>query len=389
MRVLFVASPGLGHLFPTVPLAQAIRAAGHEVRYATGGLSVAASEAGFTVVDVTPGLDYAPIFIDAGGGDGPRPIHADDPEDEMLARLFGRVSGVMVDGVLDAARAWSPDLIFAPPLQGAGPLAAAALGIPYVDMPVGLYDARHDLPDMVREAMTEHYERHGVTGRPPVTVRISTCLPSFAEHLPEGTRPGDAWPMRHVSYNGGSVLPDWLRERPERPRIAVTLGTIEAQWGGIAVLAPLMAAAGAVDAEFVLTLGGGDVSLLGTLPPNVRVVEWAPLDALLETCEAVIHHGGSGTSMTAIQSGIPQCVLPQGSYQHSDVDVIAELGIGFLADAASLGAAECYTLLKDDAMRDAARRARDEMRSMPAPAEVVPRLAELAAADARAGGRSA
>ncbi|GAA2898737.1 salmochelin biosynthesis C-glycosyltransferase IroB [Streptosporangium fragile] len=378
MRVLFVASPGLGHLFPTVPLAQAIRAAGHEVRYATGGLSVAASEAGFSVIDVTPGLDYAPIFIAEGGGDGPQPIHADDPEDEMLARLFGRVSGVMVDGVVDAARSWSPDLIFSPPLQGAGPLAAAALGLPYVDMPVGLYDARRDLPDMVREAMREHYERHGVTGEPPATARISTCLPGFAELLPEERSPGDAWPMRYVSYNGGAVLPDWLRHRPERPRIAVTLGTIEAQWGGIAVLAPLMAAAGAVDAEFVLTLGGGDVSLLGPLPPNVRVVEWAPLDALLETCEAVIHHGGSGTTMTAIQAGIPQCVLPQGSYQHSDVDVIAQRGVGILADAASLGAEECYTLLKDEALRDAARRARDELRSMPAPSELVPRLVALA-----------
>ncbi|MGS2642348.1 nucleotide disphospho-sugar-binding domain-containing protein [Streptosporangium sp. LJ11] len=378
MRVLFVASPGLGHLFPTVPLAQAVRAAGHEVRYATGGLSVAASEAGFGVFDVTPGLDYAPIFISEGGGDGPQPVHADDPEDEMLARLFARVSAVMVDGVVEAARSWSPDLIFSPPLQGAGPLAAAALGLPYVDMPVGLYDAREDLPAMVREAMREQYERHDVTGEPVAAARISTCPPSFARLLPRERSSAGAWPMRHVSYNGGSVLPDWLLRRPERPRIAVTLGTIEAQWGGIAVLAPLMAAAGDVDAEFVLTLGGGDVSLLGPLPDNVRVVEWAPLDALLETCAAVIHHGGSGTSMTAIQAGIPQCVLPQGSYQHSDVDVIAQRGIGILADAASLGAEECHTLLKDESMRDAALRARDELRSMPAPAELVPRLAELA-----------
>jgi UDP:flavonoid glycosyltransferase YjiC (YdhE family) len=377
MRVLFVVSPGLGHLFPTVPLAYALRSAGHEVRFATGGLSVAAAEAGFSVVDVTPGLDYGPIYIDEGGSDGKRPIHAVDPENELLARLFGRVSGVMVDGVLEVARSWRPDLVYAPPLQGAGALAAHALGIPWVEMPVGVYDSRIDMSAMVREAMAADYERHGVTGTPRPAARISFMPPSFSALLPADLPTGDSWPMRYLPYNGGAVLPDWLRADPGRPRIAVTLGTIEAQWGGIAVLAPLIAQAGSVDAEFVLTLGGGDPALLGTLPDNVRIVEWAPLDALLETCAAVIHHGGSGTSMTAVATGVPQCVLPQGSYQHADVDVIADRGVGMIADAATLGASECQTLLKDDAMRAAALQARDEMRSMPSPAELVPRLVDL------------
>ncbi|MFD0395282.1 hypothetical protein ACFQ3Z_36395 [Streptomyces nogalater] len=39
MRALFITSPGLSHILPTVPLAQALRALGHEVRYATGATS--------------------------------------------------------------------------------------------------------------------------------------------------------------------------------------------------------------------------------------------------------------------------------------------------------------------------------------------------------------
>jgi UDP:flavonoid glycosyltransferase YjiC (YdhE family) len=144
------------------------------------------------------------------------------------------------------------------------------------------------------------------------------------------------------------------------------------------VLAPLMAAAGDVDAEFVLTLGGGDVSLLGQLPGNVRFVEWAPLDALLENCSAIIHHGGSGTTMTAATAGIPQCVIPQGSYQHADVDVIAHRGFGIIADAGSLGTSECQTLLKDESMREAAWQVRDELLAMPAPSALVPNLLDLA-----------
>lgn len=377
MRVLFVVSPGLGHLFPTMPLAYALRAAGHEVRFATSGLSIAAAEGGFTVVDVTPGLDYGPIYIEEGGSDGLRPIHADDPEDELLARLFGRVSGVMVDGVLTAARTWSPDLIFAPPLQGAGALAALALDVPLVQMPVGVYDRRHDLGDMIREAMDGHYRRLGLSGSPRAAARINILPPSFAAVLPNHRSADDAWPMRYLPYNGGAVLPEWLRDPPVRPRIAVTLGTIEAQWGGIAVLAPLVKAAADVDAEFVVTLGGGDPALLGPLPDNVRTVEWVPLDELLAASSGLIHHGGSGTTMTAVSAGVPQCVIPQGSYQHSDVDMVAKRGIGILTDATTLGAAECRQLLTDTGMRDAVQRARGELRDMPSPADLVPRLAAL------------
>jgi len=119
------------------------------------------------------------------------------------------------------------------------------------------------------------------------------------------------------------------------------------------------------------------VSLLGDLPPNVHVVEWVPLGALLETCAGVIHHGGTGTMMTALAAGVPQCVVPQGSYQNVASDVLVERGIGFAADAASLGADECRRLLKDDAMRETAERVRDELMLMPPPAELVPRLVEL------------
>ncbi|RAY12695.1 hypothetical protein DPM19_24195 [Actinomadura craniellae] len=381
MRALFVTSPGLGHLFPTVPLAQALRAAGHEVRYATGGLSLAVSDAGLDVMDVTPGLDYLKVYMPDeadGEADAANPMFADDPDDLALAKLFGRVSGVMVDGTLAAARSWSPDLVISPPLQGAGPLVAAALNLPHVELRLGSYDSGARLAETVRAAMAAHYDRHGVTGEPRARAQITMFPPSFQALLPEQRRSPGAWPMRYVPYNGGAVLPDWLLRPAEKPRIAVTLGTIEAQWGGIAMLAPLLAAAGGVDAEFAVTLGGGDAALLGELPPNVRIVEWAPLDVLLETCSAVIHHGGSGTTMTAVAAGIPQCVLPRGSYQQTGGDLLPRRGIGIVSEPESVGVTECQTLLKDEALRDAARQARDELLSMPAPADLVARLAGLA-----------
>lgn len=57
MRVMFIATPGVGHVFPMVPLAWAFRAAGHDVLMATGQLGMAAINAGLDVADITPRFD--------------------------------------------------------------------------------------------------------------------------------------------------------------------------------------------------------------------------------------------------------------------------------------------------------------------------------------------
>lgn len=376
MRALFVTSPVLSHAFPTIPVAHALTAAGHEVRYALGAALGAVTDAGLHAVDVTPGLDYDKIWVPDGAED---PMYVKDAGVEFLAELFGRVSGAEVDGVLEAARAWSPDVIVHSAAQGAGALAASALGIPCVELPLGPADSDPRLAGLLRAAMKGDYERHDVAGTPRATARISSVPARLAHLLPGGRRPDDEWLMRYVPHNGGGTLPGWLLTAPERPRIAVTLGSIGAQWGGIAMLAPLMAEAARVDAEFVLTLGGGDVELLGELPENVRTVEWVPLAPLLETCAGIVHHGGSGTLLTAMRLGVPQCVLPDGAYQQANSAVLVGSGAGFAADPTTIGTEECRRLLLDRELRGAAEGLRREMvDTMPTPAELVPRLVDLA-----------
>ncbi|MEU0991310.1 nucleotide disphospho-sugar-binding domain-containing protein [Streptomyces sp. NPDC005953] len=376
MRALFVTSPVLSHAFPTVPVAHALLAAGHEVRYALGAALDAVTDAGLPAVDVTPGLDYDKIWVPEGAED---PMYVKDAGVEFLAELFGRVSGAEVDGVLEAARSWAPDVIVHSAAQGAGALAASALGIPCVELPLGPADSDPRLAGLLREAMKGDYARHGISATPRATARISSVPARLAHLLPGGERPKDEWLMRYVPYNGGGTLPAWLLAPSERPRIAVTLGSIGAQWGGITMLAPLMAEAAHIDAEFVLTLGGGDVELLGELPENVRTVEWVPLAPLLETCAGIVHHAGSGTLLTAMRLGVPQCVLPDGAYQQANSAVLVGSGAGFTADATTIGAVECRRLLNDLELRTAASALRQEMvDTMPTPADLVPRLVELA-----------
>nr|WP_218577389.1 hypothetical protein [Phytohabitans rumicis] len=103
--MLFAISPGVGHLFPTVPLAWALRAAGHEVLVATAAESVAAAiQAGLPVVDTAPAAAIEAIFGVATGppGDrarrmrerGRRIAEAGADVHELLLRTFGQISAV-------------------------------------------------------------------------------------------------------------------------------------------------------------------------------------------------------------------------------------------------------------------------------------------------------
>src|SRR3954451_7192347 len=63
MRVLMVATPMPGHLLPLVPLATALREAGHEVTVATAGDAVQACPGGLPLTDVAPGLRLLPLML--------------------------------------------------------------------------------------------------------------------------------------------------------------------------------------------------------------------------------------------------------------------------------------------------------------------------------------
>src|SRR3712207_5310710 len=63
MRVLVVSAPLVGHVLPLLPLAGALRDAGHEVVIATGPEAMtAARSGGLEVRDVAPGLKVAPAM---------------------------------------------------------------------------------------------------------------------------------------------------------------------------------------------------------------------------------------------------------------------------------------------------------------------------------------
>jgi sterol 3beta-glucosyltransferase len=63
-------------------------------------------------------------------------------------------------------------------------------------------------------------------------------------------------------------------------------------------------------------------------PPDIFQIATAPLDWLFPRVRAVVHHGGAGTTATALMAGVPQVVVPFLSDQPFWGDRVYALGAG-------------------------------------------------------------
>ncbi|GAA1904909.1 nucleotide disphospho-sugar-binding domain-containing protein [Streptantibioticus ferralitis] len=372
MRVLFVSYPAIGHVFPTVPLQWALRAAGHEVLVATGCYGLEVANAGLHVADVAPGLDMESFFQETVPDLLVRVRNPEGPDPMAGIQLFAHLNDHLTDGIVRTAEAFRPDVIVYEQIFVSALIAAQKLGVPAVQHNFG-FARGGDIRTMTVAQLTETMRRHGVESVPEQVRTIDIAPPSMVEAEPY------SWSMRPVPYNSGAVLPDWVLDKPERPRIGVTLGTASVHVTGLGPVQRLLAAAPSVDAEFVLALGDVDTGALGELPANVRVVGWVPLTVLLQTCVGAVHHGGAGTTLAALNAGIPQIILPDGADRFVNATAVHDRGAGISGAAADLDVALLQQLVSDEKLRTAAQEVREEITAMPTPASIVARLEELAA----------
>jgi UDP:flavonoid glycosyltransferase YjiC (YdhE family) len=326
MRILIASSPGLGHFFPLVPLAWTARTAGHDVLVATTGpAQQAASSAGLNVVDAARDADIAMIF--RGYMAGVEDRLADDPM-HVTVDLFAQISDAMAAGTVAAARSWCPDIVIHSPLQGAGLLAAAAVGVPAVHHGLGFGYSAADM-QRLQSGMREANGYGALAMARPDAV-VDVCPPSMRA---VGSLPGQ--PMRFIPYGGSGVLPDWLSELPRRPRVCLTLGSVLPRVMGIQGIRAAIDAVAGLPVDAVLALGSVPADSLGALPGNVTPVSWVPMDVLLPTCAAVVHHGGSGTCFNALVAGIPQLVMPRAGDQFLTAAAVGRRGVGIVVPHAS------------------------------------------------------
>jgi glycosyltransferase len=380
MRLLFAMPPGMGLLFPFVPLAHANVSTGHRTLVATTGATLrGAADAGLHTVDVAPNEDVDQLYRGLGEAVNDPAKPEQDLIDEMFGR-FGEISAMMLDGVVEVAETWHADAIVYPPTFPAGLIAARVLGATAVLHQIGLPGATliSKNPRLAAAA-----GRHGVVDLPrEPDIEIDL--------LPESLRGGGWGPshnspttlaMRYGSYQGGAVLPSWLFSRSAAARVTITLGSMGSTMGRGELLHQLIRGIQDLDVELVVTTAGRDVPALPRpVPDNVRLVDWLPLSALLPTSSAVVHHGGAGSTFAALVAGTPQLVIPAGGDRSMNAALVHRRGVGMTlappeVTPETLTRALC-DLLEKPAYRAASDEVVAEMAAMPTPLSVASRIAE-------------
>lgn len=420
MRVLITSLAVEAHFNGAVPLAWALRAAGHEVRVASHpALTESITRAGLTAVpvgtdhvhhelvrDLGAELDTFYRDIDFTGERGDDYVALKGANTLLTATFYAQANNdSMVDELVDFARYWQPDLVIWEPFTFAGAVAARACGAAHARLLWGpdlflrmrtafrqrmelLPAESHD--DSLEEWLTWTLDRFGCAFDEEVVVGQWNI-----DQMPPGVRlPSDrpTVPMRYVPYNGRSVVPAWLREPPRRPRVCLTVGITsrDTDHPNPVSLDEVFEAVFDLDIEVVATLDAAQRAEVTRVPDNTRVVEFVPLHALLPGCSAAIHHGGAGTWSTAAASGVPQLVIAGMWDNVYRARRLADLGAGLFLPPDELTAAGLRDgleqLLTKPSFREDARRLQAVIAAEPSPADVVPTLEELAGRHRRARG---
>jgi UDP:flavonoid glycosyltransferase YjiC (YdhE family) len=300
----------------------------------------------------------------------------------MFGKLWGAIAAPeMLHGLVPVAREWRPELVIADAAEFAGHIVAAEMGVPSVTKGFGPLLPPSRVASAARE-MSGLWRSRGLEPRPYGGAYDTMYLDGYPPLL-------QPQPANHIArrqllrpdrddgeFDGSSPLP--LPEAPaDMPLVYVTMGTVFND------ATPLRVAVGALrdlPLRILVTVGpDGDPAMLGTQPGNVRVERYVPQSAVLEHCDAVVSHGGSGTALGALALGLPQLCLPQGADQFLNAAAIAAAGAGLaiLPDECTPEAVShaVERLLEDQAIRDAASRVGESIRAMP-PVEEVAALLE-------------
>ncbi|MCX2730884.1 DUF1205 domain-containing protein [Saccharopolyspora sp. NFXS83] len=371
MRVLISTWGWRSHYYPMVPLAWALLAAGHEVRVASQpAMLPIITGSGLPGVAVGADLDFAEVF--AAG------INGDDADGGEVVTADGasvRYAEAMVDDLVAFGRCWSPDLLVHEPFNLAGAVTAQVLGIPAVKHLWGA-DFTELVPIAEDVATGDLVRRFGIDRlSASADLVLDPCPPAM--QVPSGSSP--RWPMRFVPYNGTAELPPWLWQPPTRPRICVTWGTLMSELDGSDLfLAPrVVDALAESDVEIVVATAPKTRPRFGALPDNVRFADGPlALHVVLPGCQAVVHQGGAGTTMTALAAGVPQVIFPAIVDQRFNATQLESTGAGAVGELDAV-AAQVHELLTEPRWRTAAAELAEHNRTRPTPAQVAADLPRL------------
>ena len=382
MRILCSCNSLLGHVYPMLPLARALRDDGHEVCFATGAdVASLLGETGFAW------RRTGPEFVDLVAEALTRYPDSSfaTPADQQrfgFERLFSEVRvDLTAADLLVAAREMRPALILHEVADFVAPLVAAQIDVPSVTLGVGLTVADEWLA-LAAAGVAPAWARADLP--PPVDAGVYRSL--YLNQVPRSfQRVGldDRGPVRDlrpvVVGEGEDLPPDLAGLGNDRPLVYVTFGTV---FGDVDAVGPVVD--GLADADVDVLVTGAPV---GFTAPNgagrarLEVRSFVPQGAVLSQCRVAVTHGGVGSVIGPLRYGVPLLVVPLGADQAENAARVVEVGAGRALDPDGLGPDEVHdaveALLDDDACASVARAIRDEIATMPEPAALAAELEQL------------
>jgi UDP:flavonoid glycosyltransferase YjiC (YdhE family) len=362
MRVLLTSLPVYSHLVPmVVPVAQALRAAGHQVAVATGAaMAPHLDRAGLPHLVLPRMLDLEEMRRIAWRPDGtPNPEFAALGPGEAVGRIFAGVTAVRsVSDMLEVVPAFRPDLVVRECGEFGGHLLAERLGLPCATLDIGPLGPVAD--PGVLPALNE---ARIAVGLPPLDdVSALTREPWFS-WVPESWYPdkshGTPRCYRPHAPRAEEVLDPAIVSLPsDRPFVLASLGSVSSgtMTPEATPLPRIIDALATLPCTAVVALGSGvDPSQwTGPRPHNVHLTSFVQQSLLLPACDLFLTHVGANGLREALAAGVPMVAMPLFAEQPLNAQRVADLGLGVSVDKdseATTVADACRKVLEDPSFR--------------------------------------
>ena len=198
-----------------------------------------------------------------------------------------------------------------------------------------------------------------------------TQLPEALEFAIRGEKPAGLHYTGPFLRAGGRLPVDFPWDRLDgRPLIYATLGTL--QNGSEAIFRAIADACAGLDAQLVISLGGGlDPARLRTLAGDPVLVRYAPQLEILKRAALVITHAGLNTVLESLSEGVPMVAVPLGNDQPGVAARLKARGACVVLSRHTLSAARLRkavtVVLQDARYRDAAQVLQRAMQQLDGP----------------------
>ncbi|HEX3332779.1 MAG TPA: glycosyltransferase [Acidimicrobiales bacterium] len=321
--------PFVSHFLAQLPLADALRDAGHDVRFATSGdLAATVDAARFERVNVIfkagPGVEELSLRNE----DGSRPVHVWMPTAARVA-----------PALLRAFEAWRPEVVIRDPLDFGSCLAAERAGLPHAVGREGPFLRPEDRQNALGTDLDELRQQLDLPPDPETEMLYRYLALVFAppQLLPAGLY---VPPVSHfirpapIDDVFGVAFEPWVPPASDRPFVYATLGTVFNS-GHFGLLQTMARALANRPYDALVTCGprtdlrsfdwAADIS-------NITVKRFVPQSRVLPHCDVMLAHGGFHSVMGALVHGVPMVLLPLGGDHHRNAQWCADNGAALVLE---------------------------------------------------------